>query len=98
MFYIVVYGNYDCPYDIVGIFTDKLNAEKCQEYYEILTAKNDYGDVVEIVEIRCGDDIDYNAKIFELEEKERREKQAKEDAIKQADLEEFNRIKEKYGL
>lgn len=97
MFYIVVYSNYDCPYDIVGIFTDKLNAEKCQEYYERLTAKNDYGDVVEIVEMLC-DDVDYNAKIFELEEKEQQEKQAKEDAIKRTDLEEFNRIKEKYGL
>lgn len=98
MVYIVIYGDYDCPYDVVGVFANEKNAEKCLEYYKKLTANNHYGNTVEIVKMSYEDDTDYNAKIFELEENKRREKQAKEDAIKQKDLEEFNRIKEKYGL
>ena len=101
--YVVIYGDYDCDYDIRGVFTDEAKAERCKEYelktVDILNKKHGtYGRSVEIVDMECSDNVDFNAKIIELEENERREKQEKEDAIKEADLAEFNRIKEKYGL
>ena len=98
-FYVVTYNDYDINY-IVGVFTNKFQAEKCKEYeLKLIEIKNDnYGEVVEITELECSDDIDYAAKILELEEQELQKERAKEESIKQKDLEEFNRIKEKYGL
>lgn len=99
MFYIVIYSDYDCYYDIRGVFTDESKAKKCKEYEEKRIGDMDsYGRSIEIIETECSDNVDFNAKILELEEKERQKQQAKEDAIKEADLAEFNRIKKKYNL
>lgn len=102
-FYIVIYSDWDCDYNIKGVFTDKNIAEKCKEYELKFVDINDkkygeYGRYVKIIDMECSDNVDFGAKILELEENKRKEKQAKEDAIKEADLAEFNRIKEKYGL
>ena len=101
--YIVQYCDYDDVTKIKGVFTDESNAEKCLKYEEICIAINNkkygsYGRHVWLDERASSDDVDYDAMINELEENERKEQQAKEDAIKAADLAEFNRIKEKYGL
>ena len=101
--YIVQYWDWNEDTKIKGIFTDELKAEKCLEYEKMLVAIEDkkygkHGRNVWLDEIECSDDVDFDVKILELEEQERKEQQAKEDAIKAAELEEFNRIKEKYGL
>ena len=101
--YIVQYCDYEDITKIKGVFTDDLKAEKCLKYEKMLAAIDDkkygkYGRHVWLDEIECSDDVDFDAKIRELEEQERKEQQEKEDAIKAAELEEFNRIKEKYGL
>lgn len=100
--YIVTYNDYEQSNEIRGVFTDKTKAEKCKEYELKLASYcnekyGDYGRNIKIVEFDCSDDIDFDAKITELEELKRQERQTKEEAIKQKDLEEFNRIKEKYG-
>lgn len=95
--YVVNYSDYD-TYHIMGVFADKSKAEKCKEYELKKICKRTYGEQVEIVECDYSDDVDFDAKIAELEEDERQERKAKEDAIKEADLAEFNRIKEKYNL
>lgn len=99
--YIVIYTNWDCHYRILGVFTDEKKALKCFDYEKKVSNLNhDYsnGGMVKIEKVECSDDIDFEAKIFELEETERQKKIAGEEAIKQKDLIEFNRIKEKYGL
>ena len=101
--YIVQYWDWHDATKIKGVFTDELKAEKCLEYEKMLvTIKDkkygDYGRNVWLDEIECSDDIDFDAKILELEEQERKEQQAKETAIKEKDLAEYNRIKEKYRL
>ena len=97
-FYIVIYGDYDIPYNIKGVFTDKSKAEKCKEYELKRIGKKEYGETVEIVVTKCSDDEDFDAKIFELEEKKRQKWQKTEDEIKAFEMSEFNRIKEKYNL
>lgn len=101
--YIVQYWDYNDETKIKGVFTDKSKAEKCLEYEKILIAINDkkygeYGRHAYLTEMECSDDVDFDAKILELEEQERKEQQSKENAIKEKDLVEYNRIKEKYGL
>lgn len=101
--YIVEYWDYSDITEIKGVFTDKHKAEKCLEYERMLIdidnkEYGDFGRYAKIFETESYDDVDFNAKIKELEENERQKKQAEEDAIKEADLVEFNRIKEKYGL
>lgn len=97
-FYIVIYSDYDIPYNIKGVFTDKSKAEKCKEYELKRIGKKEYGETVEIVVTKCSDDEDFGAKISELEEKERQKWQKIEDEIKAFEMSEFNRIKEKYNL
>lgn len=101
--YIVKYWDWDEATIIKGVFTDEQKAKKCLEYEKMIININDkeyggYGRYVEIIEAECSDNIDFDVKISELEESERKKQQAKEDAIKESDLAEFNRIKEKYGL
>jgi uncharacterized protein YutD len=101
--YIVEYWDWDDVTEIKGVFTDKHKADKCLEYERMLIdiddkEYGDYGRSAKIFETETSDDVDFDAKIKELEENERKKQQAKEDAIKESDLAEFNRIKEKYGL
>lgn len=101
--YIVEYWDWSDVTKIKGVFTDKHKAEKCLEYERMLIdiddkEYGDYGRSAKIFETETSDDVDFDAKIKELEENERKKQQAKEDAIKESDLAEFNRIKEKYGL
>ena len=101
--YIVEYWDWEYTTEIKGVFTDKHKAEKCLEYERMLIdidnkEYGDYGRNAKIFETETSDDVDFNAKINELNENERKKQQAKEDATKEADLVEFNRIKEKYGL
>lgn len=101
--YIVDYWDWSDVTEIKGVFTDKHKADKCLEYERMLIdiADKEYGDFgrsARIFETETSDNIDFNAKIKELKENERQKQQAEEDAIKEADLVEFNRIKEKYGL
>lgn len=99
IFHIVIYSDYDCYYDIKGVFTDKSKAEKCKEYEEkYISDMDSYGRSIEIIETECSDTVDFDAKILELEEKKRQKQKAREDKIKEIDLAEFNRIKEKYNL
>jgi hypothetical protein len=53
---------------------------------------------IKIEKARRSDDIDFDAKIFELAVEENQKRLAEEEKIKQRDLEEFYRIKEKYSL
>ena len=95
-YYVVVYEDYDY-YNIKGVFTNKENAEKCKKYEEKISSK--YGGNVDIVEIENLDDgMDYDKKLLELEKEEHIEGQKRLDKIKENDLAEYNRIKEKYGL
>lgn len=102
-FYIIIYDDYyDCP-KIKGVFTSKSKAEKCKTYelkrVDIQDKKDGgYGRIVKMLEVECSDHIDFDKKILELEEQELKKQRAKEEAIKKKDLEEFNRIKAKYGL
>jgi hypothetical protein len=101
--YIVEYWDWSDVTEIKGVFTDKHKADKCLEYEQMLIdiSQKEYGNHGEntwIEETEISDDVDFDAKIKELEENERKKQQAQEDAIKEADLVEFNRIKEKYGL
>ena len=101
--YIVKYHDWYDATKIKGVFTDKHKADKCLEYERMLIdiddkEYGDYGRSAKIFETETSDDVDFDLKIKELEEKERQKQQAEEDAIKEADLVEFNRIKEKYGL
>ena len=102
-FYIIIYDDYyDCQ-TIKGVFTSKSKAEKCKTYELKLVDIQDkkygkFGRSVEMLEVECSDHIDFDAKILELEEQELKKQRDKEEAIKQKDLEEFNRIKEKYRL
>ena len=100
--YIVQYRDWNDETKIKGVFIDESNSEKCLEYEKMLIAIKDkkygeYGRNVWLDEIECSDDVDFDDKILELEEQERKEQQVKEDAIKEKDLSEFIRIKEKYG-
>ena len=100
--YIVSYGDYDGE-EVRGVFTNKSVAEKCYKYEQMLVDIDradgyDYGRGVAFDEYELSDDVDFDAKIAELLENERKKVQEKENAIKEADLVEFNRIKEKYGL
>lgn len=99
--YLVVYSSWECPYRILGAFTDEEKASKCLEYEKkknkpINTFVND--GTIKIEKVRCSDDIDFDAKLFELIVEENKKRLAEEEKIKQRDLEEFYRIKEKYGL
>lgn len=101
--YIVEYWDWSDITEIKGVFTEKHKADKCLEYERMLIDIDDkeygnFGRCVKIFETECSDNVDFDAKINELEENERQKQQAKEDAIKESDLAEFNRIKEKYGL
>ena len=97
--YVVIYSDYDSNY-IEGIFTDKDKAEKCKEYHLKLIENRGYnnGENIDLEEIETSDDIDYNSKILELEQQKIKKKKEQEELVKKNDLEEFNRIKEKYGL
>lgn len=101
--YIVEYWDWSDVTKIKGVFTDEQKAKKCLEYEQMLIDIDnkecgDFGRYVKIIETECSDDIDFDVKINKLEENERKKQQAEEDAIKESDLAEFNRIKEKYGL
>lgn len=96
--YIVIYSDYDCDYDIRGIFTDESKAEKCKEYELRRIGQRGYGERIDIIHTKLSDDVDFSAKLTELEERKRQEQQKIEAEIKAADLAEFNRIKEKYNL
>lgn len=101
--YIVDYWDWSDVTEIKGVFTDKYKADKCLGYERMLIdidnkEYGDFGRSARIFETETSDNVDFNAKIKELKESERQKQQAEEDAIKEADLMEFNRIKEKYGL
>ena len=101
--YIVEYWDWEDITIIKGVFTDKHKAEKCLEYERMLInidnkEYGEFGRSAKIFETETSDDVDFDLKIKELEENERQKQQAKEDAIKEVDMAEFNRIKEKYGL
>lgn len=103
MFYVVVCGDYEIHNDIRGVFTDISKAEKCKEYElkkkEICDKEyGDYGRYVKIIERKCSDNTDFDSLIEELEDLEKKKKQAIDDLVKAKDLAEFNRIKEKYNL
>lgn len=97
--YIVNYRDYDSDC-IEGVFTNKTNAEKCKEYHlKLIEIRDcDNGDTIELDEIETSDDIDYNAKILELEEQQTMKNREKEETLKQKEIEEYNRIKERYRL
>ena len=80
--YIVSYGDYDTD-EIRGVFTDKNVAEKCYKYEQML------------VDIEDAKDDGYG-RVVGLEEFELSDDVDFDAKI--ADLVEFNRIKEKYGL
>jgi hypothetical protein len=99
--YLVVYSNWESSYRILGAFTDEKNALKCFEYEKkknkpVNTFINDVS--IKFEKVNCSDDIDFDAKLFELIVEENKKRLAEEEKIKQRDLEEFYRIKEKYGL
>lgn len=99
--YLVVYSNWECPYKILGAFTNERNALKCFEYEKKKNKPiNTFIDdgLIKLEKVGCFDDVDFEAKLLELEEEERQKRLAVEEKIKQKDLEEFYRIKEKYDL
>ena len=97
--YVVTYRDYDC-YCVLGAFIDKDKAEKCKEYeLKKIARENDYnGEMIDIVLCADSDNEDFDVKINKIDEEIRKERQAREDLIRKSDLEEYNRIKEKYGL
>lgn len=101
--YLVIYSDYDRPYEIKGVFRNIDNARKCEEYEQMLVDKTNkergaYGRYIEFIELDCCDHLDFDAKISYFKEQEILEQQAKENAIRDDDMKEFYRIKDKYGL
>ena len=101
--YIVEYWDYEDYTRIKGVFMHKENAEKCLEYEQKLInimdkEYGDYGRRLDLTEMETSDGVDFYEKIKELEKNERKKQQAEENKIREADLAEFKRIKEKYGL
>ena len=94
--YVVIRENYDF-FEIKGCFTKEEKAKKCEEYYN-LVKRNSNGERVILEEVECLDDVDFEAKIREYHEEKLKEKLAEEEAVKQSEIAEYNRIKEKYGL
>lgn len=101
--YIITYRDYDCDNDIKGVFVNEEKAEKCLKYNAMVVDIDNkkygtYGRGLKLNTFECSDNIDFDAKIKELEKQQRKEEQIKYDEIKEKDLKEFERIKEKYGL
>ena len=97
-FYIVIYSDYDCYYDIRGVFTNELKANRCKEYELERIGNGGYGEKVEIVVAKCSDYEDFDVKIAKLQEERRVKQQKVDDEIKATEIALYNQIKEKYNL
>lgn len=102
-FYVVIYSDWSAGDIIKGVFTDANKADECLRYCEKVIEvdvkeNGEYGQHVRIKPFACMDHIDFEGMIRDIEEQERKKQQAEEDAIKEAEIAEFNRIKMKYGL
>ena len=94
--YIVKLDDYDM-HDSIGYFTELSKAEKCRDYLN-RTRPSPYEDFEwEVVEYNR-DNIDYDTKIKELDEKDKLRKIQQQEKIKQKELAELARLKAKYGV
>ena len=100
--YIVESWDYESNH-IEGVFMDESVARKCLGYHLLfieIKNKHDggYGRDARLQIFDTSDHVDFDEKLAVLLESERLKEQQKYETIKQKDLEEYNRIKEKYGL
>ena len=92
--YMVELHDYDND-TVVGYFTEHDKAEKCQEYLNKARPSAYDGFTWELIEYEPNT-IDYAPLINEIYEKERLEREAEEEEVRQQELAELARLKAKY--
>lgn len=96
--WIVTYSDYDC-YEILGYTNSKSQAEKCRDYKMLLLSnEKPYGQHVDIKSIANLDESNFDELTREYYEREAQKRKAEEDAIREKELAELNRLREKYGI